>query len=81
MAQSLFPDDLVQAQAEWFRTYAALGAPGSQDTAVLRRRLLRLSVRVFWHPFWSTGPGRSPAARVELRRQARTPSERAVHGP
>ncbi|WP_075268716.1 hypothetical protein [Streptomyces sp. Tue 6075] len=29
----------------------------------LRRRLLLLSVRVEWHPFWST-----PAARVELRR-------------
>ncbi|MFD7232105.1 hypothetical protein [Streptomyces sp. NPDC059881] len=80
MAQSLFPDDLVQAQADWFRTYAALGAPGPRDTAALRRRLLRLSVRVLLHPFWSTGPGRSPAARVELRRQVCAHSERAVHG-
>ncbi|MGW4048897.1 hypothetical protein [Streptomyces sp. NPDC004721] len=30
-----------------------------------------LSVRLWWHPYWS-GPGRMPAARVELRHQVRT---------
>ncbi|MFJ5050487.1 hypothetical protein [Streptomyces sp. NPDC088719] len=36
---------------------------------LLRRRLLRLSVRIEGHPFWSTPAGRTPAARVELRRR------------
>ncbi|WP_405658377.1 hypothetical protein [Streptomyces sp. NBC_01166] len=35
----------------------------------LRRRLLALSVRIHWHPFWSTSPGRTPAAWVELRQR------------
>ncbi|XMN10867.1 hypothetical protein ACK8N7_35000 [Streptomyces griseobrunneus] len=35
----------------------------------LRRRLLALSARIHWHPFWSTPPGCLPAARVELRQR------------
>lgn len=64
-----FPDDLVQAQRDWYSTYrelAASGGPGSRTT-VLRRRLVRLSVRISAHPFWTTLPGSAPAARMELK--------------
>ncbi|GGU67863.1 hypothetical protein [Streptomyces daghestanicus] len=37
----------------------------------LRRRLLRLSVRLWWHPYWDTARS-APAARTELRQLART---------
>ncbi|GDY70658.1 hypothetical protein SAV31267_001430 [Streptomyces avermitilis] len=51
----------------WSRTYAALAAgPRSAANTALRRRLLMLSARLWWHPFWS-GPGRMPAALPELR--------------
>ncbi|MFD3442239.1 hypothetical protein ACFWU3_32575 [Streptomyces sp. NPDC058685] len=70
MAHPAFPSDLVQAQRDWNRTYAQL-AEGVPHCTTLRCRLLRLSVRLLWHPFWETERGRSPAARVELRRQAR----------
>lgn len=70
MANTAFPSDLVQAQRDWNRTYAQL-AEGAPDGTTLRRRLLRLSVRLLWHPFWETERGRSPAARAELRRHAR----------
>ena len=66
-----FPDDLVRAQQAWNATYQALAAPHPRYSAVLRRRLLRLSVLLHTHPFWSTTPGGVPAARVELRRRAR----------
>ncbi|MFE6133210.1 hypothetical protein ACFQ6Q_33880 [Streptomyces sp. NPDC056437] len=71
MARPVFPDDLVQAQQDWDRTYAALAAPRPRSATVLRRRLLRLSARLVCHPFWSTSAGRSPAARVELHQVAR----------
>ncbi|WP_367540404.1 hypothetical protein [Streptomyces globisporus] len=58
-----FPDDLIDAQREWHATYRALAVPRPRHATELRRRLLLLSVRIHWHPFWST-----PAARVELRR-------------
>ncbi|WP_097967607.1 hypothetical protein [Streptomyces sp. or20] len=64
-----FPDDLIRAQQEWHDTYRALAVPCPRRTE-LRRRLLRLSVRIEAHPFWSTPAGRTPAARVELRRRA-----------
>ncbi|MFI0742422.1 hypothetical protein ACH4PU_30750 [Streptomyces sp. NPDC021100] len=68
-----FPHDLVQAQRDWITTYQALAAtPRSNATTALRRRMLRLSVRIFCHPYWSAGPGRSSAGQVELRRQARS---------
>ena len=66
-----FPDDLVQTQAAWNATYDALAAPRPRDTTALRRRLLRLSVRLWWHPYWETVPS-VPAARSELRHLART---------
>jgi hypothetical protein len=47
-----FPDDLVQTQAAWNATYQALAAPRPRDTTALRRRLLRLSVRLWWDPYW-----------------------------
>ncbi|MET8102263.1 hypothetical protein ABZV29_38435 [Streptomyces sp. NPDC005236] len=66
-----FPDELVQLQAAWNRTYDALAAPRPAGQTVLRRRLLTLSVRLWWHPFWSY-PGRGPGARVELRNRVRS---------
>ncbi|MFD8006125.1 hypothetical protein [Streptomyces mirabilis] len=66
-----FPDDLVQTQAAWNATYSALAAPQHRDTTALRRRLLRLFVRLWWHPYWNTARS-VPAARTELRQLART---------
>ncbi|WP_230193490.1 hypothetical protein [Streptomyces coriariae] len=64
-----FPDDLVQAQQAWDAIYRALAAPRPCNVTVLRRRLLRLSVHLWWHPYWTQGP--APAAgREELRRRA-----------
>lgn len=70
-----FPDDLVQTQAAWNAAYDALAAPRPCDTTalrrrLLRRRLLRLSVRLWWHPYWETAPSAS-AARTELRQVVR----------
>ncbi|MFF4580048.1 hypothetical protein [Streptomyces sp. NPDC001389] len=71
MTSLRFPDDLVELQAAWLTTYAALaGRPAHAGSTTLRRRLIALSCRIATHPYW-TVPGRSPAARVELRRQAR----------
>ncbi|MFG2386034.1 hypothetical protein [Streptomyces avermitilis] len=71
MESAPFPHDLVQLQAAWNRTYAALAAePRPTANTALRRRLLMLSTRLWWHPFWS-GPGRMPAVLPELRSQAR----------
>jgi hypothetical protein len=64
------PDDLVRLQAAWYRTYDALAAPRPARTTALRRRLYALSVRLRWHPYW-TRTAAVPAARAELRRQAR----------
>ncbi|MFC4036168.1 hypothetical protein ACFO3J_32665 [Streptomyces polygonati] len=69
MPQHAFPDDLIQAQRDWYSTYRELatnGATGAQTT-VLRRRLVRLSVRITAHPFWTTLPGTAPAARMALK--------------
>jgi hypothetical protein len=65
----LFPDDLVQAQREWYATYRLLAAADGAGTrtTVLRRRLVRLSVRITAHPYWTTLPGTAPAARMELK--------------
>ncbi|MEU8445982.1 hypothetical protein AB0F05_36880, partial [Streptomyces microflavus] len=64
-----FPDDLIRAQQQWHDTYRALTAPRPRRATELRRRLLALSARIHWHPFWSTAAGRAPAARVELRQR------------
>ncbi|MFJ6354830.1 hypothetical protein ACIQKB_35905 [Streptomyces sp. NPDC092046] len=61
-----FPADLVRTQQAWTATYTALAAAGTGSTTVLRRRLLRLSVALWWHPWWAAS-GAGPAARIELR--------------
>ncbi|MFD7713724.1 hypothetical protein ACFV6E_32215 [Streptomyces sp. NPDC059785] len=66
-----FPDDLVRTQLAFNAAYDALAASRRRDTAALRRRLLRLSVRLWWHPYWDTARA-VPAARTELRELART---------
>ncbi|MFI8200909.1 hypothetical protein ACIF6K_31050 [Streptomyces sp. NPDC085942] len=63
-----FPDDLIAAQREWHAIYRALAVARPGRATQLRRRLLHLSVRIHWYPWWSTSAGWSPAARVELRR-------------
>ncbi|MEU5838625.1 hypothetical protein ABZ820_33835 [Streptomyces diacarni] len=71
MAPTHDPDTtaLVATQREWHRTYAAL-ATHPQDPTRLRRRLLRLSTALMWHPAWDGEVGRGPR-RVELCRAAR----------
>ncbi|GAA5707471.1 hypothetical protein Save01_08338 [Streptomyces avermitilis] len=68
-----FPDDLVQTQDAWNATYQALAAHRPRETTALRRRLLLLFVRLWWHPYWGPVPS-VPAAQSELRHLAR------VHG-
>ncbi|MER7923039.1 hypothetical protein ABTY96_07880 [Streptomyces sp. NPDC096057] len=75
MEHAPFPPDLIELQAEWQLTYAALAGPRPTDTTALRRRLQALSGQLQFHPYWS-GSGRTPAARVELRRLARILGER-----
>lgn len=74
--QRPFPLDLVQTQTAWSTTYRALAAVGpGAGTTVLRRRLLRLSTRLWWHPYWTTAEA-GPAARADLREHARGGSGR-----
>ncbi|MFJ3728739.1 hypothetical protein ACIPYQ_40095 [Streptomyces sp. NPDC090045] len=71
MAPIHFPDDLLDLQAAWLRTYTDLARQLVRaGTTTLRRPLITLSCRIEAHPFWAI-PGRSRAARVELRRRAR----------
>ncbi|MFF3974924.1 hypothetical protein ACFYZ6_34420 [Streptomyces rubiginosohelvolus] len=70
MDAATFPDDLVQTWKAWNATYDALTAPRPHDTTALRRRLLNLSVRLWWHPYWQTAPS-VPAARSALRQAVR----------
>ncbi|MER5194083.1 hypothetical protein ACWD3J_38870 [Streptomyces sp. NPDC002755] len=65
-----FPDDLLQTQHAWNATYRALAAPRPCNVTALRRRLLRLSVRLWWHPYWTRAE--VPAGREELRRRGRS---------
>ncbi|MGW3661328.1 hypothetical protein ACWD6R_39430 [Streptomyces sp. NPDC005151] len=60
----------MQTQSAWNTTYEALAAPHRRDTTALRRRLLRLSVQLWWHPHWNTARS-VPGARSELRQLAR----------
>lgn len=78
MDRHLFPADLIHAQQQWHDTYRALAAPRPRRTTELRRRLLALSVRIHWHPFWSTPAGRTTAGRVELRQRAAEGRTRGV---
>jgi hypothetical protein len=70
MDSTAFPDDLVQTQHAFNATCEALAAPRPRDTTTLRRRLVLLSVRLWWHPYWETAPS-VPAARTRLRQMAR----------
>ncbi|MGW1659186.1 hypothetical protein [Streptomyces atratus] len=71
MARNDFPDDLMQMQSDWVRTYEELArrSPTTSTTA-LRRRLILLSCRLAGHRFW-TEAGRSPTTWGELRHYAR----------
>ncbi|ANP51559.1 hypothetical protein J2Z21_009061 [Streptomyces griseochromogenes] len=55
------PDDLTQALEEWHTTYRRLAA---EPRTALRRRLIRLSAQVLFHPYWDGG--RRTAARSSL---------------
>ncbi|MFF5273776.1 hypothetical protein [Streptomyces sp. NPDC000133] len=53
MRRPTLPEDLITAQRAWERTYRSLADPANrQQTTALRRRLLKLSVKVWWHPYW-----------------------------
>ncbi|MFI5820256.1 hypothetical protein ACIA8I_14210 [Streptomyces rishiriensis] len=69
MRCSAFPEDLVAAQCAWERTYRSLADPANrQQTTVLRRRLLELSIQVWWHPYWrQAGTGQRAALRSSAR--------------
>ncbi|MGW7007335.1 hypothetical protein ACWGCW_32160 [Streptomyces sp. NPDC054933] len=71
-----FPDDLLQAQRDWYTAYQQLAsAEHPAQTTALRRTLQRLSVRITTHPFWANVPGQVPAARTALKQAARKPQE------
>jgi hypothetical protein len=68
MTPYTFPDDLLQAQRDWYAVYRQLAASEQPaQTTVLRRSLQRLSVRISTHPYWASIPGRAPAARMALK--------------
>ncbi|MET9425810.1 hypothetical protein ABZY06_34855 [Streptomyces sp. NPDC006540] len=69
MGHTAFPDDLVQAQRDFDRAYAALAVPRPRAYTPLRRRLLRLSAELMWHPFWGRSTAPSPTGWAELRGQ------------
>ncbi|MFB7411385.1 hypothetical protein ACFCZ2_29820 [Streptomyces sp. NPDC056202] len=71
MERDPFPLDLIRTQTAWTDTYAALANAGTGSTTALRRQLLRLSVQLWWHPYWDT-PTVGPADRVALREHVRT---------
>ncbi|ONK11665.1 hypothetical protein [Streptomyces sp. MP131-18] len=74
MTLSDFPRDLVRDQRDWNRTYAALAQAGPVGQTSLRRRLIRLSARLAFHPFWNADrPSATPA---ELRHQVRVQERR-----
>ncbi|MER6914025.1 hypothetical protein ABT354_20320 [Streptomyces sp. NPDC000594] len=61
---TLIPRDLVLLQRAWYDTYARLVSGAPDGRTVLRRRLLKLSARIQWHPYWRT----VPAGTVSVRR-------------
>lgn len=66
-----FPDDLLEAQRDWYAVYRKLaGTRHTSQTTVLRRRLQRLSVTISTHPYWTQLAGGAPAARMELKQAA-----------
>ncbi|MFE3121371.1 hypothetical protein [Streptomyces niveus] len=64
MSARSFPDDLVRTQHAWNSTYQALDACRPADNTRLRRRLLRLSVYLYWHPYLVSRPAARPALRA-----------------
>ncbi len=73
-----FPDDLLGAQRDWYAVYRELaGTRHTTQTTVLRRELLRLSVRISTHPYWAALSGGVPAARMELKQAAWSEGEPA----
>ncbi|HEY3478039.1 MAG TPA: hypothetical protein VGL02_03985 [Streptomyces sp.] len=68
-----FPQDLLEAQRDWYVVYGLLAdrSCSAAQSTVLRRRLQRLSVRVSTHPHWATYAGRAPEARMALREVVR----------
>ncbi|KPC64064.1 hypothetical protein [Streptomyces chattanoogensis] len=71
-----FPDDLLQAQRDWYAAYQQLATTENpSQTTVLRRTLQRLSVRITTHPYWTSIPGHAPAARMALKQQAWEPEQ------
>ncbi|WP_249416387.1 hypothetical protein [Streptomyces sp. TS71-3] len=65
-----FPHDLLAAERARRIAYQALAKGRPERTTTLRRRLLRLSAGVWFHPHWAARSSGVPAARVELRRRA-----------
>ncbi|MCZ1019835.1 hypothetical protein O1M07_37945 [Streptomyces albulus] len=75
----IYPDDLLQAQRDWYATYRQLAAADTPGrTTALRRRLQRLSVRIATHPYWERIPGRAAAARMALKQAARELESEAI---
>lgn len=60
------PEDLVQAQRDWYATYRQLADSSGTQTAALRRHLLQLSAQIAGHPFWARVCN-EPAARMALK--------------
>lgn len=65
----VFPPDLLQAQRQWYVVYRQLAESRGEQTVALRRTLLRLSVLITAHPYWTTLSD-APAARMELKQAA-----------
>lgn len=59
MVSDLFPQDLVALQHARNRAYHEL-ASGPVDATAVRRRLLWLSARLFWHPLFDPAAGDLP---------------------
>ncbi|MEV0373112.1 hypothetical protein AB0I10_25365 [Streptomyces sp. NPDC050636] len=70
MTPYAFPEDLLQAQRDWYAVYRRLAATDQPaQTTILRRTLQRLSVQITTHPYWASIPGRAPAARMALKQE------------
>ncbi|MGW2137647.1 hypothetical protein ACWCW2_16760 [Streptomyces sp. NPDC001773] len=69
MCCSALPEDLITAQRAWERTYRSLADPANrQQTTALRRRLLELSAKMWWHRYWQqAGTGQRGALRSSER--------------
>lgn len=72
-----FPDDLMEAQRSWYAVYHRLAtSQHAAQTTVMRRELLRLSVRISTHPYWADLPSGVPAARMALKQAAWSEADR-----